>query len=100
MKTPIRILALDGGGVGGVSPARLVQRLTAEFPDLIARTDLVAGTSTGGLIALGLANGQDTETLPDLYLNEAQNIFGPANRRLSVWDPFYAKYVPTGLRQV
>lgn len=99
MKTPIRILAIDGGGVGGIIPARLLQLLSRDFPALVDRADIVAGTSTGGLIALGLAGGGAPAELADLYLTQARNIFAPAHRRLAVWWPFYAKYVPDGLRQ-
>src|SRR4051812_20983594 len=48
-----RILALDGGGVRGAFTSRLIERLEAAT-GLLAETDLVAGTSTGGIIALAL----------------------------------------------
>jgi patatin-like phospholipase/acyl hydrolase len=99
MKTPIRILTVDGGGVGGIIPARLLQLLSVEFPNLLVRTDLIAGTSTGGLVALGLAAGQTPAQVCDLYLTQAKNIFAPKYRRSVVWQPFWAKYVTAGLRQ-
>ncbi len=72
-----RILSLDGGGIRGLISVILLQRLGAE-PGLagwLDSVDLLAGTSTGGLIALGLAAGLDLATLRDLYENKGQKIF-------------------------
>src|SRR6266849_2029556 len=52
-----RILALDGGGIRGVYTAVLLQRLSKEVPGFLGRADLLAGTSTGGILALALAEG-------------------------------------------
>lgn len=75
MKSPIRILAIDGGGVGGIIPARVLERLHAAGLGIVDRADLVAGTSTGGLIALGLARGLTPEQLCQLYQQHAKDIF-------------------------
>lgn len=99
MKSPIRILAVDGGGVGGIIPARILDRLTATHPNVVARADIVAGTSTGGLIALGLACGKTPAQLCDVYLRQAKNIFSHTNRRFEVEWPVLAKYRPAGLRE-
>jgi patatin-like phospholipase/acyl hydrolase len=99
MKSPIRILAVDGGGVGGILPARVLARLHASYPSLVERADLVAGTSTGGLIALGIARGLSPAQLCDLYLNQAKTIFSSTNRRYEVEWPIRAKYNPDGLRE-
>ncbi len=54
------ILCLDGGGMRGVIPVIYLQKLEAELQKLGAQNsldsyfDLIAGTSTGGLIALAL----------------------------------------------
>jgi uncharacterized protein len=72
-----RVVSIDGGGVRGVVPVVLMQRLSAE-PGLEAwldRTDLLAGTSTGGLIALGLAAGISLEDLRELYVTRAGAVF-------------------------
>jgi patatin-like phospholipase/acyl hydrolase len=51
----VRVLSIDGGGIRGVIPAMVLQRLEelAQRPicDLF---DLIAGTSTGGILALAL----------------------------------------------
>lgn len=72
-----RILSLDGGGIRGVVTAILLQRLSAE-PDLahwLDSVDLIAGTSTGGLIALGLAHGLSLAEIRALYEKKGKMIF-------------------------
>jgi patatin-like phospholipase/acyl hydrolase len=69
-----RILALDGGGVRGVFTTTLLGRLEAARP-FLAKVDLLAGTSTGGIIALGLAAGMAPEELTGLYLDTDARIF-------------------------
>src|SRR5262245_36872206 len=98
MKSPIRILAFDGGGVGGIIPARILERLHAVHPQIVAQADLVSGTSTGGLIALGLARGLTPGDLCQLYQEQAKNIFSAANRRYLAVRSFRAKFAPDGLR--
>jgi patatin-like phospholipase/acyl hydrolase len=71
------ILSLDGGGLRGLITVILLQRLNA-VPGLkgwIKSVDLVAGTSTGGLLALAIAKGLDLQTLRDLYQDKGAKIF-------------------------
>ncbi len=72
-----RILSLDGGGIRGIVSVVLMQRLAAErgLAGWLERARLVAGTSTGGLLALGIANGVDLATLRDLYETRGAAIF-------------------------
>jgi len=53
---PIRVLALDGGGVRGISSLHLLKEVLKDVPnkDPWQIFDLIAGTSTGGLIAIML----------------------------------------------
>lgn len=94
--TAWNVLAFDGGGVRGVFSARLLERITREVPELVHETMLLAGTSTGGIIACGLAHGLSPAALVRLYREHAEEIF---DRRLlgGVWG---AKYRPDGLRKV
>lgn len=98
MKFPIRILTVDGGGVGGILPARILQRLHALDSRVVDNADIVAGTSTGGLIALGLAAGVTPTALCTLYLERAKDIFSRANRRYLAVRALKAKFSPDGLR--
>ena len=55
-----RILSIDGGGIKGLLPASYLAAIERDFLDggrIADRFDMVAGTSTGGIIALGLAKG-------------------------------------------
>ena len=42
--------------------------------------DLISGTSTGGIIALGLGAGLPARSLLDLYVNEGYRVFPPKQR--------------------
>ena len=55
MSKPIRILSIDGGGIRGVIPAMILARIESLTGKPIAELfDLIAGTSTGGILTLGL----------------------------------------------
>ena len=71
-----RILACDGGGIFGVITAKLLQSLDRSVLDNI---DLFPGTSTGSIIALGLASGVSIDTIFELYSSEqaCSQIFQP-----------------------
>ena len=62
-----RVLTCDGGGIRGVITAKLLQALDRSVLDSI---DLFAGTSTGSIIALGLASGVPIDTIVDLYSSQ------------------------------
>lgn len=74
---PYRILAIDGGGVRGIVPAIVLERLAAEpqLAGFLDRVDLLAGTSTGGLLALALAAGLPPTRIRALYAERASAIF-------------------------
>lgn len=77
---PFRILSIDGGGIKGLFPASILagfeQRLCGgrSAGDYF---DLIAGTSTGGIIALGLSLGLPAAAIRDLYLEHGRAIFPP-----------------------
>jgi len=68
------ILSCDGGGIRGLIPALLVQQLDREL-DFLNRVNLFAGTSTGGVIALGLASKVDISNIVDIYMTKGAEIF-------------------------
>ncbi len=70
-----RILSLDGGGVRGLVTVIALQRLLEAEPELLHDVHLLAGTSTGGLIALGLGAGASLAALRDLYQVQSAEIF-------------------------
>jgi len=80
-----RILALDGGGVKGVLTLGLLKPLEDELRrraggDSAFRLsdyyDLIGGTSTGAIIASGLALGLSVDELIDLYMRLGPEVFG------------------------
>lgn len=51
----IKVLSIDGGGIRGIIPAVILGEIRQRLEgDLYKFFDLIAGTSTGGIIALGL----------------------------------------------
>jgi predicted acylesterase/phospholipase RssA len=73
--TPYRILSLDGGGLCGLIPLVILERLDEAKPNWRNDINMFAGTSTGGLIALGLASGMSPRSLFDLYATRGKEIF-------------------------
>lgn len=72
---PFRILSLDGGGIRGVLTASILERLEADCPGFLAGIDLFAGTSTGGILALGLAAGMTPKQIRLLYERSGEKVF-------------------------
>jgi len=65
---PFRILSLDGGGIMGAFSASALatfERVTGHR--VVEHFDLIAGTSTGGIIAIGLAMGASADELCSFY---------------------------------
>ena len=81
-----RILSLDGGGIKGIFPAAILAYLEENWLNgqpIGDYFDLIAGTSTGGIIALGLGAGLAARSLLDLYVNEGHRVFPPRQRQKS-----------------
>lgn len=75
-----RVLAIDGGGVRGVLPASFLATVEEQINgSVVDYFDLVVGTSTGGIIALGLGAGLPAADIRDFYLERGPRIF-PGNR--------------------
>jgi patatin-like phospholipase/acyl hydrolase len=82
-----RILSIDGGGIRGVFPAAYLSEIEKRFlqGQSIARYfDMIAGTSTGGIIALALAHGLTAEEALKIYAERGNRIF-PTRRKLARW---------------
>ena len=69
-----RILSLDGGGIRGLLTTGMLERLEVDL-GIIGQVDLFAGTSTGGVIALGLAAGYGPGEIGELYEIHAREAF-------------------------
>lgn len=75
--TRFRVLSLDGGGIRGAFTAAFLAELEREINRPIGRYfDLVAGTSTGGIIALAVALGVPAQQVVEFYRNAGPKVFG------------------------
>jgi patatin-like phospholipase/acyl hydrolase len=70
-----RILSLDGGGIRGLLTACLLERLECLRPGFLEQVDLFAGTSTGGVLALGLASGASPREARQRYEHCGSAVF-------------------------
>ncbi|WP_245191055.1 CBASS cGAMP-activated phospholipase [Jannaschia formosa] len=83
-----RILSIDGGGIRGVEPAAFLAALEDDLDEPIGSYfDLIAGTSTGGILAIGLAMGLRASELLNLYETRGPIIFreGPELGTVQRW---------------
>lgn len=64
-----KILSIDGGGLRGIIPLAIMERLDRESPNWYAGINMFAGTSTGALIGLCLAKGMSPSNLLDIYID-------------------------------
>jgi len=72
-----RILAIDGGGIKGAFPAAFLAAIEdATGKRFAEHFDLVAGTSTGGIIALGLGLGLSAKEILNFYQQHGRSVFG------------------------
>jgi patatin-like phospholipase/acyl hydrolase len=106
MAPPFKVLAVDGGGIRGIIPALMLaaieDRTQRPVSDLF---DMLSGTSTGGIIALGLALpdpvGKPDKSARDiisLYEREGSHIFPTSLRgALRVETVLGAKYDADGI---
>ncbi len=106
----VKILSIDGGGIRGIIPAMLLAQIESRTQQPIAKLfDLVAGTSTGAILALGLAIPKSpcrslysAEEFVDMYAREGDRIFSR-----SLWHRLFAcgnlaqeKFSSDGIQQV
>ena len=78
MEKTFRVLSLDGGGALGLYPATILKLIEEEILDntpIIKYFNLIAGTSTGGLIALSLASGHSLNEIIEFYKEKSKVIF-------------------------
>lgn len=96
-----RILSLDGGGIRGLLTLVLLQELDRLVEGWLSRVDLIAGTSTGGIIALALAHGLPPAEVRKLYEDKCGDIFDDSwlDGLLDVGNLMGAAYDNKGLRR-
>jgi hypothetical protein len=100
---PFRILSLDGGGIRGAFVASALATFEqATGRRIVDHFDLITGTSTGGIIALGLAMGATAEEGQRFYETEGPKIF-PKREGIQKWlgrvrDVFRPRFSNESLR--
>ena len=94
-----RILALDGGGIRGVYGAYVLARLEDTLGGPVRdQFDLIAGTSTGSILAGAASMNIPMKTLVGLFENQADRIF--SRRRFSFFPFIRSRYSTHPLDQV
>ncbi len=107
VERPRRILAIDGGGLLGLIPAECLiaiedqlNKITGTSKLLCERFDLVAGTSTGAILAAGIAMGKTATQLRDFYLEYGKQIFTPEFLPVQFWHKYASGPLEDSLKQV
>ena len=73
---PRRLLALDGGGIRGVMTLGILKAIEETVGQPLCRYfDYIAGTSTGAIIAAGLARGMSVDELVQFYRDAGPDMF-------------------------
>ncbi|MFN9644680.1 MAG: patatin-like phospholipase family protein [Cyanobacteriota bacterium] len=89
MTTPIKILSCDGGGIRGLLTTIILETLEKEIQRINPKSslhdsfDVFAGTSTGSIIACGLARGMSASQIRKFYVDKGEIIFPKLN--LAFW---------------
>lgn len=108
---PKRILSLDGGGVRGILSLGFLEKIEHQLreqhddPHLLLSDyfDLIGGTSTGSIIAAGLALGMEVSELRQHYLELGDKIFGVKKnlfRYISKGEKYDIRPLNTALKNV
>lgn len=82
MDRPTRLLSLDGGGIRGIIAAEVLVRMeeilqahNSAWKCLGDYFDFIGGTSTGAILAAGLAKGMKAGDLLDFYVEKGPRVF-------------------------
>ena len=102
-KGPHKLLAIDGGGIRGVLSLQILGRIEELLINESKRADYrladyfdyVAGTSTGGIIAAGIALGMSVAEILDFYVRNGPAMFDKA----SIFQRLQYKYDSEPLAQ-
>lgn len=107
IEPPYRLLALDGGGIRGVLSLEVLARIEAMLreetaePQLVLADwfDYIAGTSTGAIIAAGLARGMAVEQISGLYDRLGDRLFTKPILPKRFWSTYRKEPVTEALKE-
>jgi patatin-like phospholipase/acyl hydrolase len=99
------ILSIDGGGARGIYPATLLACLEKTGFSVYDNCDMIAGTSTGAIIAAGIASQIPAADIVAMYREHAKDIFRNdlgflQNTRLAVASLYENKHLKRVLNNV
>ena len=90
-KNKFKILSIDGGGIRGLYSAIILKKIEDKFSiKLNEHFDLIAGTSTGSILASAIAYDIPLDEVIKLYKDEGKNIF--KKRKISMGGLLKSKY--------
>lgn len=102
-EVPFKILSIDGGGIKGLYSAIILKKIQDEFCEgnhISEYFDMICGTSTGGIIALGLTTKTDLSLIIDLYENKGKEIFPSSGKFAKIKQAcFRGKYLNKNLKK-
>lgn len=80
-----RILSCDGGGIRGLLSAVWLSRLEKKLgTPLRDHFDLIAGTSTGSILACAVSLGIPADDIVQMYMTRSREVFPPFEAR--IWE--------------
>jgi uncharacterized protein len=106
---PRKLLALDGGGIRGVLTLRILAEIERQLATATGKGvefrlgdffDYIGGTSTGAIIAAGLARGMTVAELQVFYEKLGPMIFEPARLLHRFWNLYRSDPLEEQLRKV
>lgn len=87
-----KVLSIDGGGIKGLYSSKILEHFEDTFDCRVADYfDLICGTSTGGLIALGLSLNVPVEKISKFYSEKGIKIFPSSNRLFSILKQLFLR---------
>ncbi len=99
-----KILSIDGGGIRGVFPAYILECIQERLGvNVFDHFDMFAGTSTGSIVAAGIACKKEPSDIVTLYQKHGAYIF---SQKLKSWWPsrvkqgVHSKYENKNLKSV
>jgi hypothetical protein len=112
MGKPFRILSIDGGGIRGIYPAHVLRCIEERLQiNLFDTFDMIAGASTGSIIAAGVATGVPAADIVAMYKEHGAGIFRkkrffwPGKKLKNMFQPMFdsvydAQYLENVLSEV
>ena len=94
--TDFKILSLDGGGIKGLYAAKLLAQIEQKTGRQMGEYfDMICGTSTGGLLALGITRGIPCKQIARFYEEHGPLIFPFENWLMRKWRWFSQVFLGT-----